>query len=113
MGHEFHLRGPDKKAVTCFYNSLDRKDCAARLRAHRPTDSGVTESACGLILTVRFCGRGLRWSLRMARHRSTLRAIIATAADCRQNFWRSAFTISLTGFRGRTPLKRRHRPSMS
>jgi len=71
-------------------------DCAPRLQVHRPADSGVTESACGLILKDRFRGRGMRWSLRMARHRITLRVIIATAADCRQSFWKSALTTSLT-----------------
>lgn len=71
-------------------------DYAARIRAHLPIGSGVTESACGLIIKDRLCGRGMRWSLRMAQHMITLRAIIATTAECWQNFWKSAFTTSMT-----------------
>jgi len=85
-----------QKAVTYFSNNLDRMDYAARIRAHLPIGSGVTESACGLIIKDRLCGRGMRWSLRMAQHMITLRAIIATTAECWQNFWKSAFTTSMT-----------------
>ncbi len=37
----------------------------------------------------------MRRSLRMAHHMITLRAIIATTADCWQNFWKTAFTTSM------------------
>jgi hypothetical protein len=38
----------------------------------------------------------MRWSLRMAQHTITLRTIITTTAECWQNFWKSAFTSSMT-----------------
>jgi hypothetical protein len=85
-----------QKAVTCFSNNFDRMNYAAGLREHLPIGSGVTKSACGLIIKDRLCGRGMRWSLRMAQHMITLRAIIATTAGCWQNFWKSTFTSSMT-----------------
>ena len=85
-----------KKAVTCFTNNLERMDYAARGREHQPIGSGVTEAACGLIIKDRMCGRGMRWSLRMAQHIITLRSIISTTAQCWQNFWKTNFTSPMT-----------------
>jgi len=56
----------------------------------------VTESACGLIIKDRLCGRGMRWTVRMAQHMITLRSIIATTANCWQNFWKTNFAKSMT-----------------
>ena len=81
-----------KKATTYFTNNLERMDYAARGREHQPIGSGVTEAACGLIIKDRMCGRGMRWSLRMAQHIITLRSIISTTARCWQNFWKTNFT---------------------
>ncbi len=77
-----------KKAVTYFSNNLDRMDYPARPPDHQPIGSGVTEAACGLIIKDRMCGRGMRWSLRMAQNIITLRSIISTTAQCWQNFWK-------------------------
>ena len=85
-----------KKAVTYFSNNLERMDYAARARDHQPIASGVTEAACGLIIKDRMCGRGMRWSLRMAQHIITLRSIISTTAQCWQNFWKINFTSPMT-----------------
>ena len=85
-----------KKAVTYFTNNLERMDYAARGREHQPIGSGVTEAACGLIIKDRMCGRGMRWSLRMAQHIITLRSIISTTAQCWQNFWKTNFTSPMT-----------------
>jgi hypothetical protein len=84
------------KAITYFTNNLERMDYAARLREHQPIASGVTESACGLIIKDRLCGRGMRWTVRMAQHIITLRSLIATTADCWQNFWKTNFARALT-----------------
>lgn len=84
------------KAITYFSNNLGRMDYAARLRDHQPIASGVTESACGLIIKDRLCGRGMRWTLRMAQHIITLRSLIATTAQCWQNFWRTNFARPIT-----------------
>lgn len=85
-----------QKALTYFSNNLGRMDYAARGRARQPIGSGVTESACGLIIKDRLCGRGMRWSVRMAQHMMTLRSIIATTAGCWQNFWKTNFAKSMT-----------------
>ena len=85
-----------QKAITYFSNNLERMDYAARLRDHHPIASGVTESACGLIIKDRLCGRGMRWTLRMAQHIITLRSLIATTAQCWQNFWKTSFARPMT-----------------
>jgi hypothetical protein len=85
-----------QKAVTYFSNNLERMDYAARVRDKKPIGSGVTESACGLIIKDRMCGRGMRWSLRMAQHIITLRAIISTTAQCWQTFWKENFARAIT-----------------
>jgi hypothetical protein len=85
-----------QKAVTYFSHNLDRMNYAARVRAHLPIGSGVTEAACGLIIKDRMCGRGMRWSLRMAQHIITLRSLISSAAQCWQTFWKSNFARSVT-----------------
>lgn len=84
------------KAITYFRNNLSRMDYAARLRDHQPIASGVTESACGLIIKDRLCGRGMRWTLRMAQHIITLRCLIATTAQSWQNFWKTNFARPVT-----------------
>lgn len=85
-----------QKAVTYFTNNLNRMDYAARGRDHQPIASGVTESACGLIIKDRMCGRGMRWSLRMAQHIITLRSIISSTAQCWQTFWKTNFASTMT-----------------
>jgi hypothetical protein len=85
-----------QKAVTYFSNNLDRMDYAARMREHQPIGSGVTEAACGLIIKDRMCGRGMRWSLRMAQHIITLRSLISTTARCWQTFWKANFSKAIT-----------------
>jgi hypothetical protein len=96
-GHQSLLAGERlEKAVTYFENNLDRMDYAAKVRAHHPIGSGVTEAACGLIIKDRMCNRGMRWSLRTAQHIITLRSIINTTANCWQNFWKAAFSNPVT-----------------
>jgi hypothetical protein len=85
-----------QKAVTYFSRNLERMNYAARVRAHLPIGSGVTEAACGLIIKDRMCGRGMRWSLRMAQHIITLRSLISSTAQRWQMFWKSNFATSMT-----------------
>ena len=85
-----------QSAVTYFGNNRSRMDYPARKREHQPIASGVTESACGLIIKQRMCGPGMRWSLRMAQHMLTLRSIISTTAECWQNFWKKSFASKMT-----------------
>ena len=85
-----------QKAVTYFTNNLSRMDYAARVREHKPIGSGVTEAACGLIIKDRMCGRGMRWSLRMAQHIITLRSLISSTAQCWQRFWKLNFARAIT-----------------
>jgi hypothetical protein len=85
-----------QKAVTYFSNNLERMDYASRVREKKPIGSGVTEAACGLIIKDRMCGRGMRWSLRMAQHIITLRSLIATTAQCWQTFWKTTFARPVT-----------------
>lgn len=85
-----------QKAITYFTNNLDRMNYAARVRANLPIGSGVTEAACGLIIKDRMCGRGMRWSLRMAQHIITLRSLISSAGQSWQTFWKSNFATSMT-----------------
>jgi len=85
-----------QKAITYFSHNLERMNYAARVRAHLPIGSGVTEAACGLIIKDRMCGRGMRWSLRMAQHIITLRSLISSTAQCWQTFWKSNFATSMT-----------------
>lgn len=84
------------KAVTYFGNNLTRMDYAARVQAHEPIGSGVTESACGLIIKDRLCGPGMRWTVTMAQHMITLRSMISTTANCWQNFWKTNFAKAVT-----------------
>jgi len=85
-----------QKAITYFSNNLERMAYAARVRRHLPIGSGVTEAACGLIIKDRMCGRGMRWTLRMAQHIITLRSIISTTAQCWQTFWKQNFARAIT-----------------
>src|SRR6516164_505781 len=53
-----------QKAVTYFANQsgAGRMDYAARVEAHEPIGSGVTEAACKVIVKQRLCGSGMKWS---------------------------------------------------
>lgn len=84
------------KAITYFSNNIDRMNYAAGLRRHQPIASGVTEAACGLIIKDRLCGRGMRWSIRMAQHIITLRSMIASTGNVWENFWKKMFPGSIT-----------------
>jgi hypothetical protein len=52
-----------ERAITYFTNQSQagRMDYAARVAAHEPIGSGVTEAACKVIVKQRLCGSGMRW----------------------------------------------------
>lgn len=53
-----------RKAITYFTNqsAAGRMDYAARVEAHEPIGSGVTEAACKVIVKQRLCGSGMKWT---------------------------------------------------
>lgn len=64
------------KAIGYIEPRLERMDYA-KLRAQGiPIGSGVTESACKLIIKHRMCGPGMRWSHRAADHVLALRCLL-------------------------------------
>lgn len=77
------------RAVTYYTNNEERMDYAARLREKQPIGSGVTESACGLIIKDRLCGRGMRWSYQMAQNMISLRSLICTMGERWDTLWKS------------------------
>lgn len=85
-----------EKSVTYYRHNVCRMDYAQRLEAKHPIASGVTESACGLIIKDRMCNRGMRWSLRTAQHIITLRSLIKTTGNAWRNFWKQHFNIPVS-----------------
>ena len=84
------------KAVNYYTNNIGRMDYAARLREKQPIGSGVTESACGLIIKDRLCGRGMRWSFPMAQNMISLRSLICTMGKRWDTFWKTNNTSLIT-----------------
>src|SRR6516162_595378 len=77
-----------QKAVTYFANQsgAGRMDYAARVEAHEPIGSGVTEAACKVIVKQRLCGSGMKWTEDGAAVVLSLRALSYTPGRWEQ-FW--------------------------
>ena len=77
-----------QKAVTYFANQsgAGRMDYAARVEAHEPIGSGVTEAACKVIVKQRLCGAGMKWTEGGAAVELSLRALSNTPERWGQ-FW--------------------------
>ena len=77
-----------QKAVTYFANQsgAGRMDSAARVEAHEPIGSGVTEAACKVIVKQRLCGSGMKWTEDGAAVVLSLRALSYTPGRWEQ-FW--------------------------
>jgi hypothetical protein len=84
-------------AVTYFMNNGHRMDYATHVTQQHPIGSGVTESACKVIVKKRLCGAGMRWKEHGASVVLTLRCL--RYSDGRwQQFWqkidRYGFTLA-------------------
>jgi hypothetical protein len=77
-----------QKAITYFANQsgAGRMDYAARVAAHEPIGSGVTEAACKVIVKQRLCGSGMKWTEDGAAVVLSLRALSYTPERWGQ-FW--------------------------
>lgn len=84
-------------AVTYFTNNGHRMDYAAHVPQHHPIGSGVTESACKVIVKKRLCGAGMRWKDHGASVVLTLRCLRYSEGRWQQ-FWqkidRYGFTLA-------------------
>lgn len=75
-GYSATARAGLEKAIGYFAARVERMDYADYRRQHIPIGSGVTESACKLIIKQRLCGPGMRWSQRACQHILTLRCLL-------------------------------------
>jgi hypothetical protein len=64
------------KAIGYIGSRVDRMDYARLRQDGIPIGSGVTESACKLIIKHRMCGPGMRWGHRAADHVLALRCLL-------------------------------------
>ena len=64
------------KAIGYIQARVERMDYARLRAAGIPIGSGVTESACKLLIKHRMCGPGMRWGHRAADHVLTLRSML-------------------------------------
>jgi hypothetical protein len=65
-----------EKAIGYIEPRAERMDYARLRQQGIPVGSGVTESACKLIIKQRMCGPGMRWSHRAADHLLALRCLL-------------------------------------
>ena len=65
-----------EKAVGYIGSRVERMDYARLRQKGIPIGSGVTESACKLIIKHRLCGPGMRWGHRAADHVLALRCLL-------------------------------------
>lgn len=84
-----------ERAATYFRNNLDRMDYARYTAEGRPIGSGVTEAGCKLIIKKRFCGPGMTWGFRTARHLMRLRALAHSAGDRWNSMWNAILTSKI------------------
>jgi hypothetical protein len=77
-----------QKAITYFANQsgAGRMDYAARVAAHEPIGSGVTEAACKVVVKQRLCGSGMKWTEEGSAVVLSLRALSYTPERWGQ-FW--------------------------
>lgn len=75
-GYSTTAREGLEKAIGYFETRVERMDYAGYRQQNIPIGSGVTESACKLIIKQRLCGPGMRWSHRASQHVMTLRCLL-------------------------------------
>lgn len=84
------------EAITYFSNHHHQMHYAEALARHHPIGSGVTESACKLIIKARLCGSGMKWKERGAGIVLSLRTLSYSQGRWSQ-FWskidRYGFTL--------------------
>lgn len=85
------------QAITYFRNHHHQMHYAEAVARRLPIGSGVTESACKLIVKARLCGAGMKWKERGAGIVLSLRTLTYTAGRWQQ-FWskinRYGFTLA-------------------
>jgi len=84
-------------AITYFRNHHHQMHYAEAVARHLPIGSGVTESACKVIVKARLCGAGMKWKERGAGIVLSLRTLTYTQGRWQQ-FWskinRYGFTLA-------------------
>jgi hypothetical protein len=84
-------------AITYFRNHHHQMHYAQAVARHLPIGSGVTESACKVIVKARLCGAGMKWKERGAEIALSLRTLTYTPGRWQQ-FWskinRYGFTLA-------------------
>ncbi len=84
-------------AIIYFRNHHHQMDYAQAVARHLPIGSGVTESACKVIVKARLCGAGMKWKERGAGIVLSLRTLTYTPGRWQQ-FWskinRYGFTLA-------------------
>jgi hypothetical protein len=75
-----------QKAITYLANHHHQMGYAARLAAHLPIGSGVTEAACKTIVKMRLCKTGAKWKEAGAAVVLSLRCLLYTPGRWEQ-FW--------------------------
>jgi hypothetical protein len=73
-------------AITYFRNHYHQMHYAEAVARHLPIGSGVTESACKVIVKARLCGAGMKWKERGAGIVLSLRTLTYTQGRWQQ-FW--------------------------
>ena len=68
---------------------MDYAECTQKAL---PVGSGVTESACKLLVKKRLCGPGMTWGFRMAEHVLKLRAAAHSTGARWAALWKSILT---------------------
>lgn len=74
--HSQAVREALEKAIGYMEPRVERMDYARLRQEGIPIGSGVTESACKLIIKQRLCGPGMRWSHQAAGHVLALRCLL-------------------------------------
>jgi hypothetical protein len=91
------VRSRLQDAITYFRNHHNQMHYAEAVAHRLPIGSGVTQSACKLIVKARLCGAGMKWKERGAGIVLSLRTLTYTAGRWQQ-FWakisRYGFTLA-------------------